>query len=62
MSERASASLAPLICSGDMYAAVPIPVPVRVTRAESATLAIPKSVILTTPSGLTSTLEGLISR
>ena len=61
MSEAGTASW-PDACSGEMYCAVPITMPVRVTGAWWATLAMPKSVILSWPAGVINRLPGLMSR
>ena len=61
MSEAGTASC-PAACSGEMYWAVPITIPILVTGAWWATLAMPKSVILTWPPGVISRLPGLMSR
>ena len=53
---------APETRSGARYAGVPITVPVRVTGTDPATCAIPKSVIFTWPSAVSSRLAGLMSR
>ena len=58
----AGVSSLPDACSGLTYCAVPSTVPVRVSRAASRARAIPKSVILTWPSSVTSRLPGLMSR
>ena len=50
MSDAGTASR-PEACSGEMYCAVPITRPVRVTGTWWATLAMPKSVIFTLAAG-----------
>ena len=52
---------APRACSGERYCAVPMIAPSSVIWLAPAR-AIPKSVTLTTPSGSTITLWGLMSR
>ncbi|SLH74942.1 Uncharacterised protein [Mycobacteroides abscessus subsp. abscessus] len=52
----------PTACSGAMYCAVPITMPVLVTGLASTALAMPKSVIFTCPVGVTRMLPGLTSR
>ena len=52
---------APRACSGERYCAVPMIAPSSVIWLAPAR-AIPKSVTLTTPSGSTMTLCGLMSR
>ena len=52
----------PLACSGERYCTVPITWPVAVSGTWSAMRAMPKSVILTRPSGVISRLPGLMSR
>lgn len=52
----------PSACSGAMYWAVPITMPVWVTGAASTALAIPKSVSFTWPVGVIRMLPGLTSR
>ena len=54
--------IAPLvICSGAMYVGVPTIAPEPVASA-FCSRAIPKSMILTRPSGITRTLDGFTSR
>ena len=53
--------LLPWACSGDTYWAVPTTMPVRVSGAAAAALAIPKSVIFTLPFWVISRLPGLMS-
>ena len=52
----------PLACSGERYWTVPMTWPVAVSGTWSAMRAMPKSVILTRPSGVISRLPGLMSR
>ena len=52
----------PRACSGERYWAVPITVPVWVMPTPSAARAMPKSVTLTWPSGVTIRLAGFTSR
>jgi len=61
---RSAAGVAgmPAARSGARYAGVPISVPGLVTDADPAAYAIPKSVIFTFPSLLTSRFPGLMSR
>jgi hypothetical protein len=63
MSLRAS-TCSPRACSGDRYCAVPTTAAVCVmVEDESATArAIPKSMTLTSPVGVSITLAGLMSR
>ena len=62
MSLRAS-TLLPSACSGEKYAAVPMTAPVWVRLSSVLTArAMPKSVTLTSPSGVMSTLPGFTSR
>jgi hypothetical protein len=61
MSERISTGMF-RICSGDMYATVPMRVPVRVSRWPPRTLAMPKSITFTIPDRVTMMLPGLMSR
>ena len=61
MSLAAVAAL-PSACSGERYCGVPMTWPVWVSATASAARAIPKSVIFTTRSGVTSRLAGLTSR
>ncbi len=53
---------APATRSGARYAGVPTSIPVRVTGADPAMWAMPKSVTFTWPSLATSRLPGLTSR
>ena len=52
----------PCACSGERYCGVPMTWPVWVSAIPSAARAMPKSVILTRRSGVTSRLAGLTSR
>ena len=52
----------PEACSGERYCTVPMTWPVAVSGTWSAMRAMPKSVILTRPSGVMSRLPGLMSR
>ena len=52
----------PLACSGERYCTVPMTWPVAVSGTWSVMRAMPKSVIFTRPSGVTSRLPGLMSR
>ena len=52
----------PDACSGERYCTVPMTWPVAVSGTWSAMRAMPKSVILTRPSGVMSRLPGLMSR
>ena len=54
----------PRACSGDRYCAVPITAAVWVTEVEvsSTARAMPKSMTLTSPDGVSITLAGLMSR
>ena len=54
----------PLACSGDRYCAVPITawVWVIVELASASARAIPKSITLTSPAGVSMTFAGLMSR
>ncbi len=52
----------PRACSGLRYCGVPITEPVRVSAAESPARAMPKSVIFTLRSAVTSRLAGFTSR
>ena len=52
----------PRICSGDMYAFLPLTVPVRVREFAPRALAMPKSSSFTTPSPHTMMLGGDTSR
>ena len=61
MSLAAVAAL-PSACSGERYCGVPMTWPVWVSATASAARAIPKSVIFTVPSGVTSRLAGFTSR
>ena len=63
MSLRES-TVSPRACSGDRYCAVPITAAVCVIVADvSATArAMPKSITLTVPPGVSMTLAGLMSR
>ena len=52
----------PIACSGDMYATLPLMTPAAVCSRLRWALAMPKSVSLTSPWSLMSTLFGLMSR
>ena len=52
----------PSACSGERYCGVPMTCPVWVSATASAARAMPKSVIFTVRSGVTSRLAGFTSR
>ena len=62
-SERASTT-SPRACSGDRYWAVPMTADVEVTvwPSEARARAMPKSMTLTSPAGVSITFAGLMSR
>ena len=53
---------APVACSGDMYATLPLMTPAAVCSRLRCALAMPKSASFTSPCSLMSTLLGLMSR
>ncbi len=61
MSLRASAT-SPRTCSGDIYAAVPSVVPVRVSCVAPSSRASPKSITFAWPLDSSMTFAGLMSR
>ena len=63
MSERAS-TVSPRACSGERYCAVPMTAAVAVMAEEESAMAraMPKSMTLTWPAGVSMTLAGLMSR
>ncbi len=59
---EAGVAVWPWACSGEKYCGVPITSPVLVSPTPSVARAMPKSVILTVRSGVTSRLAGFTSR